>query len=130
MNLRVLDNIGTGSVADAVEAIDYAAERGTQVINCSWGTDEEPLALKEAIQHAGTRGVVIVSSAGNSGRDIEGAPYYPSSYGLSNQIRVAATDNFDRLAYWSNYGATHVTIAAPGQAGAIRPSAALRLRHR
>lgn len=114
MSLRVLDNTGTGSVADAVEAIDYAAEHGARVINCSWGTDQESLALKEAIQRAGTKGVVVVSSAGNSGRDIEGAPYYPSSFGLSNQIAVASTDNFDRLASWSNYGATHVAVAAPG----------------
>jgi len=114
MSLRVLDNTGTGDVADAVEAIDYAVEHGAQVINCSWGTDEESLALKNAIQRAGTRGVVVVSSAGNSGRDIESTPYYPSSFGLSNQISVAATDQFDHLASWSNYGATHVTIAAPG----------------
>ncbi len=114
MSLRVLDNTGTGSVADAVEAMDYAVDYGAQIINCSWGTDEVSMALKDAIQRAGTKGVVVVSSAGNSGRDIEGAPYYPSSFGLSNQISVAATDNFDRLASWSNYGGTHVTVAAPG----------------
>jgi RHS repeat-associated protein len=114
MSLRVLDGTGTGDVADAVEAIDYAVNHGAQVINCSWGTDQKSLALKEAIQRAGTKGVVVVSSAGNSGRDIEAAPYYPSSFGLSNQVSVASTDNFDRLAAWSNYGGTHVTIAAPG----------------
>jgi subtilisin family serine protease len=58
MSLRVLDNTGTGSVADAVEAMDYAADHGALVINCSWGTDEESIALKDAIQRAGTRGVV------------------------------------------------------------------------
>ena len=110
----MLDNTGTGDVADAVEAIDYAAEHGARVINCSWGTDQESHALKEAIQRAGTRGVVVVSSAGNGSRDIENTPYYPSSFGLSNQIAVASTDNFDRLASWSNYGNAHVTVAAPG----------------
>lgn len=35
MSLRVLDNTGTGDVASAVEAIDYATEHGAQVINCS-----------------------------------------------------------------------------------------------
>jgi RHS repeat-associated protein len=114
MSLRVLDNTGTGDVASAVEAIDYAVDHEARVINCSWGTDQESVALKEAIQRAGTYGVVVVSSAGNSGKDIENAPYYPSSFGLSNQISVASTDNFDRLATWSNYGATHVTVAAPG----------------
>jgi YD repeat-containing protein len=114
MSLRVLDNTGMGEIADAVEAIDYAAGHGAQVINCSWGTDEESLALKDAIERAGTSGAVLISSAGNGGRNIESEPYYPSSFGLSNQIVVAATDNFDHLPSWSNYGATHVTVAAPG----------------
>jgi RHS repeat-associated protein len=115
MSLRVLDNTGTGEIADAVEAIDYAVEHGAQVINCSWGTDEESLVLKDAIERAGRAGVVVVSSAGNGGRDIDNQPYYPSSYGLSNQLVVASTDNFDNLASWSNYGPKSVTVAAPGK---------------
>jgi subtilisin family serine protease len=114
MSLRVLDNTGTGDVADAVEAIDYAVEHGAQVITCSWGTEQESAALRDAIERAGRAGVVVVSSAGNSGRDIESEPYYPASYSLPNQIVVAATDKFDLLASWSNYGNSHITIAAPG----------------
>lgn len=114
MSLRVLDNTGTGDVAAAVEAIDYAIAHGAQVINCSWGTDEESLILRDAIERAGRRGVVVVSSAGNQGRDIETAPYYPASFGLPNVVAVASTDQFDQLATWSNRGASHVTVAAPG----------------
>lgn len=113
MSLRVLDGTGTGDVASAVEAIDYAADHGAQVINCPWGTDGESISLREAIRRAGTRGAVVVSSAGNGGRDIESQPYYPSSFGLPNQISVASTDNFDRFASWSNHGGAHVTVAAP-----------------
>jgi len=36
MSLRVLDNTGTGDVANAVQAIDYAVTHGAQVINLSW----------------------------------------------------------------------------------------------
>jgi len=50
MSLRVLDNTGTGNIADAVEAIDYAATHGAQVINISWGTTGESVALKDAIE--------------------------------------------------------------------------------
>ncbi len=114
MSLRVLDNTGTGDVAAAVEAIDYAVAHGAQVINCSWGMDEESLTLRDAIERAGRRGVVVVCSAGNQGRDIETAPYYPASFGLPNLIAAASTDQFDQLALWSNRGATHVTVAAPG----------------
>lgn len=114
MNLRVLDNTGTGDIADAVEAIDYAADKGAQVINCSWGTDGESLFLREAIERAGQRGVTVVTSAGNDGRDITSAPYYPASYDLSNVISVASTDHADQLTSWSNYSSTQVTVAAPG----------------
>lgn len=114
MSLRVLNNTGTGDVAAAVEAIDYAADKGAQVINCSWGTEGESQVLREAIERAGQRGVVVVVSAGNNGSDLASSPYYPASYELPNVIAVASTDHNDQLASWSNYGSTHATVAAPG----------------
>jgi YD repeat-containing protein len=114
MSLRVLDSSGTGDIASAIEAIDYATANGAQVINCSWGTDESSLALREAINRAAQRGVVVVASAGNNSRDIETTLRYPASYDLPNLISVASTDNSDSLTSFSNWGATHVSIAAPG----------------
>jgi hypothetical protein len=96
-----------------VEAIDYAVSHGAQIINLSWGTSAESLALKEAIQRAIRRNVVVVCSAGNNGQDISLTPYYPASFDIKGLVAVAGTDNFDRLASWSNYGQA-VTIAAPG----------------
>jgi RHS repeat-associated protein len=114
MSLRVLDNVGTGDVASAVEAIDYAVAHGAQVINCSWGTEGESAALRDAIARAGQKGVVVVTSAGNSGSDIGSQPYYPAFYDLPNLIAVASTDQFDNLTPFSNWGSTRVPVAAPG----------------
>jgi RHS repeat-associated protein len=114
MSLRVLDNTGTGDVANAVQAIDYAVAHGAQVINLSWGTSGESAALKDAIERALRRNVVVVCSAGNGGKDLDANPYYPASFGLKDLITVAGTDNFDQPASWSNYGARTVTVAAPG----------------
>jgi YD repeat-containing protein len=114
MSLRVLDGAGTGDVAHAVEAIDYSVAHGAQVINCSWGTNGASQALKLAIERGAARGVVVVTSSGNAGRDIESAPRYPASFDLSNIIAVASVDNADQLASWSDWGATHVSVAAPG----------------
>jgi subtilisin family serine protease len=114
MSLRVLDNTGTGDIADAVEAIDYAVSHGAQVINLSWGTVGQSIALKQAIERALRRGVVVVCSAGNSGQDLDTNPYYPASFGLKDLIIVAATDNQDQLASWSNWGSRKATVAAPG----------------
>jgi RHS repeat-associated protein len=114
MSLRVLDNAGTGDVADAVEAIDYATSHGAHVINISWGTNGESLILKDTIERAIRRGVVVVCSAGNSGENLDSVPYYPASFALPDLIAVASSDNFDQLPSWSNWGNTHVTLTAPG----------------
>ena len=114
MSLRVLDNAGNGDVANAVEAIDYAVAHGAQVINLSWGTAGESIALKQAIERALRRDVVVVCSAGNGGQDLNTNPYYPASFGLKDLIAVAATDNRNQPTTWSNWGARKVTVAAPG----------------
>lgn len=116
MSLRVLDSAGTGDIASAVEAIDYAVTHGASVINCSWGTDAGSQLLKDAIDRAGKRGAVVVTSAGNGSRDIDSQPYYPASYNLPNLIAVASSDGFDNLANFSNWGAKSVAVAAPGSA--------------
>jgi hypothetical protein len=114
MSLRVLDETGTGDIAAAIEAIDYAVSHGAQVINLSWGTSGESFALKEAITRALHSQVAVVCSAGNSGQDVDSSPYYPASFGLNGLISVAASDNLDQLTSWSNWGRRNVSLAAPG----------------
>jgi len=114
MSLRVLDNTGTGDIANAVEAIDYAITHGAQVINLSWGTAGNSIALKDAIERAMRRNVVVVCSAGNRGHDIDVDAYYPAFFNLKNLISVAASDGFDQLPAWSNWGTRNVSVAAPG----------------
>ena len=114
MSLRVLDSAGTGDVADAVEAIDYAVSHGAHVINISWGTNGESLVLKDTIERAIRRGVIVVCSAGNSGQNVDSSPYYPASFAIPGLIAVATSDNFDQLPAWSNWGRQRVTVAAPG----------------
>ena len=114
MSLRVLDNTGTGDVATAVEAIDYAIAHGAHVINLSWGTSGNSVALREAIERAIRRDMVIVCSAGNASKNLQLNQYYPASFNLKNMIVVGASDNFDEPTSWSNWGAQTVSVAAPG----------------
>jgi len=58
--------------------------------------------------------VLVVAAAGNSAHDTDSNPFYPSSYDLPNIISVAATDQSDNLASFSNWGVTTVDVAAPG----------------
>src|SRR3990167_9093760 len=57
---------------------------------------------------------LFVVAAGNSGSDNNSSPTYPASYDLDNIISVAATDQNDNLAAFSNYGSSSVDVAAPG----------------
>jgi len=57
---------------------------------------------------------LFICAAGNSGVNTDTNPHSPSSLNLPNILSVAATDNRDRLASFSNYGANTVHVGAPG----------------
>jgi subtilisin family serine protease len=50
----------------------------------------------------------------NEGIDVDRTPVYPCAYRSPNIICVAATDSRDRLASFSDYGASSVDLGAPG----------------
>lgn len=109
MPLKFLDANGQGSVGDGIASILYAADNGAQVVNCSWGFTSYSQSLKEAIEYAFQKGVVVVAAAGNG--SMEAAEFYPGGYG--NVLTVAATDNLDQKASFTNFGAA-VDVSAPG----------------
>jgi subtilisin family serine protease len=114
MACRFLDENGSGSIADAIEAVNYAVANGAQVLSNSWGGGGYSAALAEAITNAKNNGVLFVAAAGNDSANSDASPHYPSCYNIDNVIAVAATDHRDSLASFSNYGATTVHLAAPG----------------
>jgi subtilisin family serine protease len=114
MALKAGDAIGALPLSAIVEAIIYAADNGARVINASYGSDWYHPAEYDAISYANSQGVLFVASAGNGANDNDIRPHYPASYNLPNIISVAATDRYDRLAYFSNYGQTKVHVGAPG----------------
>ena len=105
-----------GSSADAVDAIEYAVDNGARVINASWGGPGYSQAVRDAIAYAHDHGVLFVTAAGNEGQDVDQMASYPGNYAVPNIVAVAATTSFDELAEFSNYGAVHVDVGAPGQA--------------
>lgn len=113
MPLRFLDAHGSGTVADAIDAVDYAIARGAKVINASWGGPDFSPALRDAFARAGEAGVTVVTAAGNDGVSNDSSPTYPAAFKLANLIAVAASDRRDELAPFSNFGSS-VDVAAPG----------------
>jgi subtilisin family serine protease len=109
-----------GSLADAVEAVDYFTdlkrERGLDIVatNNSWGGGGFSQALLDAIRRANAQDILFIAAAGNSGTDNDTTASYPSNYDVPNVIAVAAIDKTGGLAGFSQYGATTVDLGAPG----------------
>jgi thermitase len=116
VNVRILDAEGRGYVAQQVAGIEYALRAGARVINCSFVGSDSSSVMRDAIAVAGKHGALIVAAAGNEGVDTDKTPFYPAAYPDSNVLSVAATDDRDKLASFSNYGDKTVDLAAPGDA--------------
>lgn len=114
MALKFLGSNGSGSTLNAVTAIDYAIDHGVDVINASFGGGFYSQALYEAVERAEKAGVLFVAAAGNSNQNNDLKPQYPSGFTLSNVVAVAASDQDDDRAWFSNYGENTVHVTAPG----------------
>ena len=108
LDVKVLNDSGSGSSSAIAKGIDWAAGHGAKVINMSLGQRVSSRTLEAAVNNAWNQGVVIVAAAGNTGTQ---AQMYPGAY--SNVIAVAATDSNDAKASFSTYG-RWVDVAAPG----------------
>ena len=116
MACKCLDNSGIGSDSTLIACLDYARTNGARIINASLDSPSYSSALSNAIAATRDAGILFVASAGNGnpGRNIDLSPSYPSCYKIDNIVSVAYTTRNDELGSLSNYGATNVLLAAPG----------------
>ncbi|MFP5519963.1 MAG: S8 family serine peptidase [Bdellovibrionia bacterium] len=118
MPLRFLGEDGSGDLNNAIKAIDYAVEKGAQIISASWGASvprSTAAPLLEAIKRADDKGVVFIAAAANDGRNNDRTEVYPANNGLPNSITVAASGPNDTKPSWSNFGKGSVHVSAPGE---------------
>lgn len=100
-------------VIDIIEAINFATQNWAKVINASYGGDEFTQAEYDAMSGFKVAWWIFVAAAGNDSANNDSAPSYPCNYNLDNIICVAATDQDDDLASFSNYGQSNVDVWAP-----------------
>lgn len=109
MVLRLSSNFTSMEISGALK---YAADNGAQVVNMSFGGSglgpNDDQAVKDAVEYAADRGLLLVASAGNSDT---GTPHYPAAY--PQVMAVSSTDGEDMKTGHSSYG-PWVDIAAPG----------------
>jgi len=118
--VKMFDNRGAGSLAGAIEALEYVEQlrlRGVPIraVNASWGGSGPSQPLKEAIDRLGALGVIVAAAAGNQGNDNDQNPEYPASFTSPNLVSVAALNESGSRSSFSNFGRSTVDIAAPGE---------------
>jgi hypothetical protein len=106
--VRVLSRSGAAPWSRVAAGIVWAVDHGATVVNVSIAGPVGSPALRAAVRHATERGVLVVASAGNTGR---AEPQFPAAY--PGVVAVAATDSSGRLAAWSSRGGW-VDAVAPG----------------
>jgi cell wall-associated protease len=110
---------------DVALGIRYAVDNGAKIINTSFGKAYSPNRkwVYDAIKYAAKKDVLLVSAAGNDGKDIDVTKTYPNdSEDLINEISdnvltIGAMSLYydEKLpATFSNYGKKNVDVFAPG----------------
>ncbi len=113
MAVKIGSDFGGPNASAAIEGLNYAVRMGAAVSNHSYGVPRTR-AMEDAIIAARASGHIVVAAAGNSAVNNDLSPAYPASFPQDNIIAVAASDQNDNLAGFSNFGLTSVDIAAPG----------------
>jgi subtilisin family serine protease len=112
--VKVMDSTGHGQTSWLTSGITWVADWAEShrdkhvVINMSIGGFPYSQYVKDAVDYAWGKGVVLVGAAGNNHRE---ESYYPASY--PNVISVSATQADDEFTNWSSYG-PNVDVSAPG----------------
>ncbi len=131
MGLKFLSATGSGSLSNAILALDYYTAATTSsaqnyaATNNSWGGGGFSQSLLDAIVRGAKADVLFVAAAGNGGFDGNGddndtTANYPSNYdttagaGYDAVIAVASITRSGALSSFSNFGDVTVDLGAPG----------------
>ncbi|MBT2448675.1 S8 family peptidase [Streptomyces sp. ISL-43] len=112
VSVRVLGCDGGGEVSQVIAGLDWVAKNAKQpaVLNGSLGGDKSE-AVNDAANALSDAGVLPVIAAGNASKDA----CFVSPASASRVLTVAASNQWDEEAFFSNYGAC-VSVYAPGEA--------------
>ncbi|WP_267643728.1 S8 family peptidase [Haloarchaeobius amylolyticus] len=108
--VKVLSGSGSGSASGVAEGIKWAADQGYGVISMSLGASSGSSTIRDALQYAQDRDVIIISAAGNEGPCTD-CVHYPGAYPESMAIGSTASD--DSMSSFSSTG-PEVEMCAPG----------------
>ncbi len=145
ISVKVLPDQGFGYLSWIIKGIMYAADNGAKVINMSIGgavlkgsgQDQSyhqniiyaMYAYHDAIQYANSKGVTVISGAGNDAIDFDhtgSVDFFPAASPFSLSISATSPVNwYDKLTQglavnldvptaYTNFGSSRIDFAAPG----------------
>lgn len=108
---KVLGNRGSGTFNMIARGVEWAQQKGADVISMSLGGPGYTQRLFEAVHDALAAGIVVVCAAGNEGSWFQNSVGYPGKFG--GVITVAAHDRNGNPAGFSSRGG-EIDFMAPG----------------
>ena len=125
VNVRVLNRAGVGYTSDVIAGIQWVLANRTKysirVMNLSLGHPiQQPCAFDPlclAAEDAAARGLVVVASAGNSGKDADGRPVLGS---VSTPGNAPAVITVGALNTWNTVSRGDDTVASYSSRGPTR----------
>ena len=109
-SIKVLDENNKAPLSRIIRGIYWCIEFDMDIINMSFGSSTESIALKKAIWEAGQAGILMIAAAGNGGAD-EGINY-PAAY--DEVVAVGAVDEVAQRREESAVG-EELELVAPGE---------------
>ncbi len=112
--VRVLNRKGSGYVSGVIAGIDYVAANAAlnDCVNLSLGGGISESLDAAVINAAANTGAFFTLAAGNESDDANN--YSPARANGVNVYTISAIDEYDSMAYFSNYGNPPIDYAAPG----------------
>ena len=108
LSIKVTDDNGQAKVSSVVSALDKVYDKGVKIVQISLSTNQFSQALKNGIDEAVKRGILIISTGGNTGVE---ELRYPA--GFNGVVGVGAVDENKEIESYSTTG-DHISLVAPG----------------
>jgi Subtilase family len=114
--IRVLKPDGSGSETAVISGIDWAIQKGAQIINLSLGATTDNVALEAEIDYATSLGIYVVVAAGNNGSNTLTYPAQRAKTAPNEKylISVGSTASNSLLSIFCNFNPA-LEITAPGE---------------
>lgn len=132
IGVKVLDATGHGSLFNVLDGVLWAADHGANVANMSLGGGFAKAGngayvglINRVFNYAARKNTLVVVAAGNSGADLDHDGNSLPTYCAQPQVMCVsavgpavasdlATAAIDAPAFYTNYGRSAISVAAPG----------------